>query len=300
MINRNTSTVAVTRRRGLAHARLARLHGRGRFGRSRWRRGDCLHPDARGLVGDGARPPADVLDAKQDDRDVVAAAAGVGGVDELARRGAQVGRAAHDLPDVLLGEHHQPVAADQVDVAVAGGPGVVVDLDVAFGPERSGDDRALRVAARLLLRDLALALELGDERVVLGQALELAVAQPVHPRVAHVGDRDVALRQVRGGHRGAHPGALTVGLRHLDDPLVGDVHQAGEPLLRAAGPVGQAVLERLDRSARRDLARLRPAHPVRDCEQRRAREVRVLVALALAAGVGALCVFGNSQHQLVT
>jgi hypothetical protein len=60
------------------------------------------------------------------------------------------------------------------------------------------------------------------------------------------------------------------------------------------------VLDRLDRRLGGDFAGLRAAHAVGDREQRRPREVRVLVALALAAGVGALCVLGDSQHQLVT
>ena len=81
---------------------------------------------------------------------------------------------------------------------------------------------------------------------------------------------------------------LAVGDRELVDAGVGLDDQRGEPLLGAAAAVGQAVLEDLDRRPRRDLAGLRAAHPVGDDEQRRAREVAVLVGAALAAGVGAL------------
>ena len=64
-----------------------------------------------------------------------------------------------------------------------------------------------------------------------------------------------------------------------------------------AAAVGQPAAEGLDRDLRGDLAGLRAAHAVGDDEQRRAREVGVLVALALAAGVGVVQVVGDAQHQ---
>ena len=51
----------------------------------------------------------------------------------------------------------------------------------------------------LLGRELALAHELLDERVVVGQALEAAVAQAVRAAVADVGDRELVLADVGGG-----------------------------------------------------------------------------------------------------
>ena len=72
----------------------------------------------------------------------------------------------------------QPVAAEQEDVAVARRRRCGVSTSTSgLGPERARDDRALRVLLGLLRRELALAHELLDERVVVGQALELAVAQ---------------------------------------------------------------------------------------------------------------------------
>ena len=73
----------------------------------------------------------------------------------------------------------QAVRAEQEDVPVLGLDGERVDVDVGVGAERAGDHRALRVDLRLLRRQLAAPHELGDERVVVGQLLELAVAQPV-------------------------------------------------------------------------------------------------------------------------
>ena len=58
--------------------------------------------------------------------------------------------------------------------------------------------------------------------------------------------------------------------------------------------VRQALLERLDRDLRRDLAGLRAAHAVGDDEHRRARERVVLVVPALPPGVGSLRRFGRA------
>ena len=171
--------------------------------------------------------------------------------------------------------------------------------DVGLGPERARDDRALRVLVGLLRGELPAAAHLLDERVVLGQALELAAAQAVGARVADVRDRDVVLADVRGGDRRAHPGALLAGLRHLVDARVGLEHALGEQLLgaRRAG-VAEPALEGLDRDPRGDLAGLRAAHPVGDDEHRRAREVGVLVRAARAAGVGVgEVVGGDAEHQ---
>ena len=75
------------------------------------------------------------------------------------------------------------------------------------------------------------------------------------------------------------------------------LHPRAQALLDRPGAVGQPLLEDLDRQVRGDLARLGAAHPVGHREQRRARVEGVLVAPALAAGVGALEVLGDAQHQ---
>ena len=83
-----------------------------------------------------------------------------------------------------------------------------VDLHVRLGPERAGDHGALRVRLGLLLGQLAEPDEVADQRVVVGQALELAVADEVAARVADVRDRHRVLADVGGGDRRAHAGAL--------------------------------------------------------------------------------------------
>ena len=82
--------------------------------------------------------------------------------------------------------------------------GVGVDVDVRVGAERARDHRALRVVLGLLGRQLAAADELGDERVVVRDLLELAVADEVGARVADVADRDDAVLDERERHRRAH------------------------------------------------------------------------------------------------
>ena len=67
-----------------------------------------------------------------------------------------------------------------------------VDVDVGLGAERAGDHGALRVAPASSGESLPLRSELVDERVVVGELLELAAAQTVRARVADVADRDRA------------------------------------------------------------------------------------------------------------
>ena len=120
----------------------------------------------------------------------------------------------------------------------------------------------------LLRRELPAAAHLLDERVVLGQALEVAAAQPVGARVADVRDRDLVGADVGGRQRRAHPGAILAGLGHLVDAGVRLEHALGEQLLGARRPgVPGPALERLDRELRGDLAGLRAAHPVGDDEE---------------------------------
>ena len=64
----------------------------------------------------------------------------------------------------------------------------------------------------------------------------------------------------------------------------------------AGEPSRQPAVERVDRHLGGDLAGLRAAHAVGDHEQRRADEVVVLVALALAAEVGGVELFGDAEH----
>ena len=145
----------------------------------------------------------------------------------------------------------------------------------------------------LLVGEPALAAQLLDQGVVLGQPLQLAVAEDVGAAVADVAERDLVVPEQRRGQGGPHPGAGGVLLGELVDlavRLLGDLLE-----LALGGASGRSIsaLEGAGRDPRGDLAGLRAAHPVGDGEQRRAGEVGVLVRVALPAGVGLVRLLGD-------
>ena len=248
----------------------------------------------RRLVGGRATP--DVLHAEEDHGDVVAPAGRVGGIDERLAGGAQVGGIDERALDLLVGDHRrQPVRAEQEHVAVAGVGRHVVDLDRRLGAQRAGDDRALRVLLGLFGGQLAAAHHLAHERVVVGELLELCVAEQVGARVADVPERHGVLVDVGRRERRPHAGALLVLGRLAVDEAVGLLGQRRQPLLGRAA-VGQPAAQAVDDGARGNLARLRTAHPVRHGEHRRVREERVLVGAPRAPGVRVREEVGDAEH----
>ena len=194
---------------------------------------------------------------------------------------------AQDRAELVVGDHsRQAVGAEQVDVAVLGGDGVGVDLDVGLGAERASDDRALRMMLGGLGGDLAGALELGHERVVSGELLELAVAEAVGAAVAHMAEADVVADHLYRGQRRAHPSVGLVRHREVIDAAIGLAHHASELDLGRLGGI-EVAPERLRGHRGGHLAGLGPAHAVGDREERRLQDQRVLVGAALAPDVGA-------------
>ena len=98
---------------------------------------------------------------------------------------------------------------------------------------------------RLLLGQLALAHELVDQRMVLGQALQLPVAKQVCTTVADMRDREMRVVQVGGRERRAHPGQLMLRVGALVDLPVGRLHNRGQALLRATG-IRKSLSKQLD------------------------------------------------------
>ena len=199
--------------------------------------------------------------------------------------------------DPLLTDHRrQPIRAEQVDVAGPRPVGHRVHLYLALRPQRPSDDRALGMILSLLIGQTALAAELLDQRVVGGQELQLAVAIHVRAAVADVGEAHLVVLQ-QGGRQGCpHPGTRRVGLGEAVDAGVrrpGDRSQVGLRGFLAATD----RLERLGRQPRGDLAGLRAAHAVRDCEERLASKVRILVRVALTPRVRAIGLLDDAQHQ---
>ena len=118
----------------------------------------------------------------------------------------------------------------------------------------------------LLGSELALADQLVHQRVVVGQAQQLAVAQAVGTRVAHMGDHHVPLSQIDGGDRGAHTRVLDVRVGELVDACVGLLHLSKQAGLWI-GAVRETAPEGVNRQPGGDLSGLCPAHPVGDHEQ---------------------------------
>ncbi len=237
-------------------------------------------------------------DAERDDGDVVLAAAAVRGRDEQLRHLVEVVVVVlDDVEDVLVVHHRgQPVGADEEDVAVARVDDERVDVDVGIGSDGAGDDGALRMRLRLLRRELAALQELVDERVVVGELLDPAVADAVRARVADVADDDALALDERDGHRRSHARRRRVDARALVHAAVRLLDERRDP--RGAGePAGIGVLERGGRELRRDLAALRAAHAVGDGEERRRDDVRVLVPAPLPAGVRPARVRADLRHS---
>ncbi len=113
----------------------------------------------------------------------------------------------------------------------------------------------------------------------------MPLPEQVGAAVADVGDRDVRVLEIRRREGRPHPRQILLGVRSLVDVGVGLLHPGREPLLGAT-VVRQPLRERIDGDPRGDLAGLRAAHPVGHDEQRRAGERGILVAPALASGVG--------------
>ena len=95
----------------------------------------------------------------------------------------------------------------------------------------------------LLLADLALVDQRLDPAVVVGELLELAVAQQVGPAVADVGQAELGAVEQGAGDRGAHAVERGVGLDQVGDPVVG--------LVTAPASTSSIVVAVVDSSMRR-------------------------------------------------
>ena len=170
------------------------------------------------VAGQGPVGRAVLAQPEQHDRDVVLAAALVGSSDERIGGGVEVVGAAQDRAHLVVRDHRgEPVRAEQEEVARAAGDGIGVHLHVGLGAQRPGDDRALRMVLGRLRRDLPAALELGHQRVVARELLELAVAEAVGAAVAHVAEADLVAVHLGGGQRRAHAAPRLVGHRQVVD-----------------------------------------------------------------------------------
>ena len=241
-----------------------------------------------------------VSHAEEDHGDVVPAAALVGGANQRLGRLLEARRRAQEGAQLLVAHHaRQPVGADQEEVAVLPGHRVGVHLHARLRPERPRDDRTLGVVLGRLRGDLAGPLELGHQRVVAGDLLELPVTHQVGPAVADVTQAHLAARDLGRRERRAHAAMRLVARRQLVDAAVGLLENPRE--LRLRGLIGGAgLLEHARGQCRRDLPGARAAHAVGDAEERRREHGRVLVGAALAADVGAPGLFDDADGHGAT
>ena len=225
-----------------------------------------------------------------DDRDVVPAAGGVGGVHQRLRGRLGVVGAEDEAGDLLVGHLvDQAVGAEQVAVAALGGEQPRVDGDRRFHAEHPGHDVAMRMLAGLLGGDLAGGQHLLHVAVVPGQLAQLAVGQEIGAAVADVGQHEpVAVVARRGGdegERGAHAPRGRILERAPVHRLVGrpdDVRHRGH-----GGDLGiEAGLDGLERDRAGHLAGGVATHAVGHREHARRGEHPVLVGLADAARIG--------------
>ena len=227
---------------------------------------------------------------RDDDRDVVGAAAAQRERDQPLDALLRVDDTRACVSRDGLGADHagEPVAADQVAVAAEHLAHRVLGVDVA-AVERPGEQRPLRVAARLLGADPTLVDQHLDVGVVLGDLRELAVAQHVGPRVADVHHADLAAGEQHGGQRGAHALELRVGVDGVAQLLVGGADGAAQRV--DEGVTGDVLVERghgADDDVAGDVTGGHAAHAVGDGEQPRSGVDGVLVSVpdqtAVAAG----------------
>ena len=189
------------------------------------------------------------------------------------------------LLDRSVADHvAEPVGAEEEDVAFLGLDLEDVAVHVRVGSERPGDHGALGVRLGLLLGQLSGARQLGDERVVVRDLLELAVTEAVRARVADVAEGDRALVDERERQRRPHAGQRHVLLRLLVDAAVRGLDQRVDAFLARSLPA-LALLERLRGEPRGHFSGLRSAHPVRDREEGRFADEDVLVVPPAAAGI---------------
>ena len=226
---------------------------------------------------------------EQDRRDVVVAAAAVRGLDQRlrARRRGRRGAARRISSIVVAVDHRREAVASR-----AGRRRPAAASTANASTSTSGSVPSARVitercgcTSASLGRQLAAPHELGDERVVVGQLLELVVAQQVGARVADVAEGD------------APSGSTSATV--IVVPMPGRSRRrstrargrAGSPpgsaptTRRSPPPLASASLERAGGERRGDLAGLRAAHAVGDAKSGGAHDVRVLVAGA-ACGPG--------------
>ncbi|SRX79242.1 hypothetical protein MPP7335_00977 [Mycolicibacterium parafortuitum] len=228
--------------------------------------------------------------------DVVGTAAAQGQFDEAVGALGDIGDLQRLGDGVLADRVGEPVRAQQVAVAGAGLPHDQRRLDLVAG-QRAHDQRPLRMAVGLLGGDPALVDQGLDERVVLGDLGEFAVAQQVAAGVADVHQPEPVAGEQDRRQRGAHALELGVLLDVRGDRGVAVAHRGVELTEQvSAGLVVVEVCQRGDHQLRGDLTCGVAAHAVGQRQQPGPRVDGVLVVGAHQPPVATGCISKNECH----
>ena len=115
----------------------------------------------------------------------------------------------------------KPVGTEKQMLPCLHGADVAVALGVRVGPQGTGNEIAVGMAAGLLGGDVAPVHHALHQRVVLGNASDAVFADMVGPAVSHVGDHNT-VRIGYGGHQsGAHIPVVLVFFSCRPDGIVG-------------------------------------------------------------------------------
>ena len=285
-------------RRLLRHHRLRRgpaePHGPGRRGTLPGGRAQVSRGAVGGRAGEHGLPrrrdPAAVRvdDIGHDAGDVVGTAALDGELDEPQRGLVRVPHRGERLVQRLLGHHAgQAVGAQQEAVTRVRLERRQVGLGDRPAVKGAEQQRPVRVRGHVVLGDLALVDQRLDERVIMGDLDELAVAQQVGPGVADMAECRVPLRPQQRGQRRAHALDRRVG----DDQFLQAQVRRRDRVGQRANKVGTGIfrVERCDRrnggSARHLTGRV-ASHAVGNREQVRSGVRRVFVPLSEETDIG--------------
>ena len=168
-------------------------------------------------------------------------------LDELHGHVVQIRDRAERVVQRLRADHvRQAVGAEQIPVTGHGLAHGQVRLRLPAPVERPQDQRPLRMGGGLLLAEPPLVDQRLHERMIVGDLVQLAVAEHVAARVADMAQRIALARPQHGRQRGPHALHGGVGGRHLMQGVAGRVdrflqraragHRWGASSIRPARP----------------------------------------------------------------
>ena len=133
-----------------------------------------------------------------------------------------------DVFDFAIGNHaRKAVRAQDQAVALFDVQGKVVGIHGGVRTQRTRDNRAVGMDARLVGCNFASVHELLHIGVVAGHADERALVEQIGARVAHVGDGEHVVFDIGAGCRAAHTGLAQAVECGLDDGGVGSFDGCG-------------------------------------------------------------------------